>query len=694
MKNLLTPSKLTECFRSALLLSTLTLATGSAFAQTNSIFGPNVYVFNPSMSSASIQATLISLGNEAQFSTNRYAVFFMPGSYSVQAPVGYYESMAGLGATPNSVTINGFLTPNYGTTYPGANVTDTFWRSLENMSFNPVQDTAQNAAPNTLQWGVSQGATFRRIQVNGALELTDSYCGYASGGFIADSVITGQVNSCSQQQWYSRNSNFGSWSGSVWNMVFSGVTGAPAQHFPSPSYTTLATTPVSRERPFLYVDGNGNYNVFRPSLLTNSSGVTWSGSIGSGVSLPISTFFIATPANSATDINTALAAGKNLILTPGIYQLSQAINVTNPNTVVLGLGYATLVPTAGNSVLNVADVDGVQVAGLIIDAGPVNSPVLFEVGNPAGLNLSHQANPITLSDVFFRIGGSTAGSATTSLQVDSDNAILDNIWAWRADHGNGVGWTQNTAAYGVIVNANNVTALGLAVEHYQKTQVVWNGNGGETIFFQSELPYDVPSQSAWMNGTANGYPAYAVSNAVSTHAGYGMGVYSNFTQNVNIVEDSAITVPTATGVAITDSVSVFLSGSGSITHVVNNTGAVAKSGAGTSYLPFYGGAACTSQCLSVVSSGLVYSRATQLFTGTLTITNTGASAVAGPDSVELTNLSAGATLTNGTTISGLPALQVFSSGATLAPGQSVTVPISFNNPSMGVISYAPVVVNQ
>ncbi len=198
----------------------------------------------------------------------------------------------------------------------------------------------------------------------------------------------------------------------------------------------LATTPVSREKPFLYVDSSGNYNVFSPTLKTGSSGTSWSaGGLGQGNSLPISSFFIAQPSNTVAQINAALASGQNLILTPGIYQYSQPITVTNANTVVLGLGYATLVPQAGNAAITVADVDGVQVAGLLIDAGPTNSPVLFEVGNSGGTNAAHAANPTSLNDVFFRVGGATNGLATTSLQVDSGNVILDNIWAWRAAHG-------------------------------------------------------------------------------------------------------------------------------------------------------------------------------------------------------------------------------------------------------------------
>jgi len=115
------------------------------------------------------------------------------------------------------------------------------------------------------------------------------------------------------------------------------------------------------------------------------------------------------------------------------------------------------------------------------------------------------------------------------------------------------------------------------VEHYQKEQVLWNGNGGETIFYQSELPYDVPSQSAWMDGSANGYPSYVVSNRVETHQAYGLGIYCFFDLGINIVEDNAIIVPDVPGVAIHDAGTVFLNGSGSITHVINNVGAAVNS---------------------------------------------------------------------------------------------------------------------
>jgi fibronectin type 3 domain-containing protein len=560
---------------------------GRVVAQTTPDFGPNVHIIDPGMSSATIESTLTSLATEPQFGTNRAAVLFLPGTYNIQAPVGYYESISGLGETPNDVSINGFLTPNFGSTFPGANLTLTFWRSMENITINATTDFAQSAPPNTLQWGVSQGTSLRRMQINGSLELTDSFCGFSSGGFISDLLVTGTVNSCSQQQWLTRNSVIGNWTGSNWDMVFAGVEGAPYANYPSNSFTVLPTTPVSREKPFLFVEASGKYKVFVPTLREDSSGISWAGGFGRGYSLSIDDFFIAQPSTALADINLALASGKNLILTPGIYQYSDAIKVALPNTIVLGMGYPTIVPQTGSAAIEVADVDGVRLAGLLLDAGPVNSPVLLQVGNPDGERDSHKRNPTTLSDVFFRIGGATLGTATTALEVDSNNVILDNIWSWRADHGNGVGWTQNVSDHGVVVNGDDVTATGLAVEHYEKNQVVWNGERGLTIFYQSELPYDVPSQSAWMNGSANGFSSYAVSPSVSSHAAYGLGVYSFFNQGVNIVEDSAITVPDTEDVTVTHAVSVFLTGSGSITRVVNNAGGTVERGRQTSFLKFY-----------------------------------------------------------------------------------------------------------
>ena len=83
-------------------------------------------------------------------------------------------------------------------------------------------------------------------------------------------------------------------------------------------------------------------------------------------------------------INNQLARGKHLLLTPGVYDVGQSIAVKRADTVVLGLGHATLTAVDGAVPLTVADVPGVIVAGVTIDAGTVESPVLLEVGKKNG----------------------------------------------------------------------------------------------------------------------------------------------------------------------------------------------------------------------------------------------------------------------------------------------------------------------
>jgi hypothetical protein len=572
-------------------------------------FGPNVYVFTPSMPQSQIQATVDSIANQQisnQFGTQRYALLFEPGTYGSAADpltfqVGYYTEVAGLGGSPGDVTINGTIDV-YNQCLPAADGTNTncialdnFWRSMSNLTINVTGGTGCQAA--TDFWAVSQAAPMRRVSINGKLSLMD-YCNgapdYASGGFIADSAFSGStIVNGSQQQFIVRNSNLDGWSNGVWNQVFSGDIGAPPTTFPptatSGPYTTLATSPVTQEEPFLQTDASGNYSVFVPALQHNSSGTSWQNGPAAGTSVPISKFFIATPSTPVLAIDAALALGRNLLLTPGVYDLKAPILVSRPNTIVLGLGFPTLVPQNGTAAMQVLGVPGVKLSGMIFDAGPKNSPVLLQVGGPLAAATGSASDPSLVQDVFFRIGGATAGSATDSLVVNSSHVILDDIWAWRADHGAGVGWTSNTADNGLTVNGNDVTAYGLAVEHYQKNEVVWNGQGGEDIFFQNEMPYDPPSQAAWMSSpTTDGYPAFLITPRVTSFTGYGLGSYCFFNQGVPIESATAFRVPDVPGVQLNDLLTRFLSGSGSIDHVVNDTGAaVTTASPGPTYIASY-----------------------------------------------------------------------------------------------------------
>ncbi|MET8328233.1 discoidin domain-containing protein [Streptomyces sp. NPDC005181] len=533
--------------------------------------GPHVLVFDPS--TPGIQAKVDEIFKQqesAQFGSGRYALLFKPGTYNnINAQLGFYTSIAGLGLKPDDTTFNGDVTVDAG--WFNGNATQNFWRSAENLALNPVNGTDR--------WAVSQAAPFRRMHVKGGLNLAPDGYGWASGGYIADSEIDGQVGPYSQQQWYTRDSSVGGWTNGVWNMTFSGVEGAPAQSFPDPPYTTLDSTPVSREKPFLYLDGS-EYKVFVPAKRTNARGVSWSGT-PQGESIPLSQFYVVKPGATAQTINAAVQQGLHLLFTPGVYHVDQTINIDRANTVVLGLGLATIIPDNGVTAIKVGDVDGVKLAGLLIDAGPQNSSVLLQVG-PEGASADHSANPTTVQDVFIRIGGAGAGKATTSMVINNDDTIVDHTWIWRADHGDGVGWETNRADYGLRVNGDDVLATGLFVEHFNKYDVEWTGENGRTIFFQNEKAYDVPNQAAVQNGTIKGYAAYKVADSVNNHEGWGMGSYCYFNVDPTIRQDHGFQAPVKPGVKFHDLLVVSLGGQGQYEHVINSTGSPTS---GTSTVP-------------------------------------------------------------------------------------------------------------
>jgi len=574
-------------------------------------FGPNVCVFDDTMSQATIQADLNAIADQqvpiaSQFDSQRYAIFFQPGTYGSSSDplvfqVGYYTEVAGLGYMPQDTVIDGAIDVfnnlcTAGTSNCNSDV--NFWRSLSNLTLNvdlpssppayspPVIDAYGTGCANSAEiWSVSQAAPIRRAIINGSVVFQD-YCAadnYASGGFIADSNVSGDLDFYGNQQYMVRNSAIGGANGcpnGLWNMVYSGVTGAPSEVFTGQCQqnTVLASSPATEEEPFLYTDSSGNYNVFVPAAQTDTSGTSWASGSEAGRSIPLSSFFVANPSTSVAAIDIALALGKNLILTPGVYDLNAPILVSRPDTVVLGQGFATLVPQDGTSAMVVTPDSGVKLSGLIFDAGPVNSPVLLSVGIPGGGSAS---DPDLIQDVFFRIGGAetTSVSATVSLLDNASNSIIDDVWAWRADHGNDVGWTANKGDTGLIVTGNDVTAYGLAVEHYQKYEVVWSGQGGTDVFFQNEMPYDPPSQADWMaSSTQDGYPAFDVTPGVQTFQGYGMGSYVVFTQtSATLYATEAFEAPDTSGVQFHDIFAVWIAGSGGDDSIINGTGGPATS---------------------------------------------------------------------------------------------------------------------
>ena len=598
-------------------------------------FGPNVYIFGPQ--SEEMQETISRIyaaqrKKSSEFNEARYAILLKPGHYNLDVRVGYYTQISGLGGTPDDVTVTGAVRtqddPATNPKWEGPGATNIFWRSVENLSVIPTLGSLTTDKPSAVVngasgiplnqnvWAVSQGCPIRRLHIKrspivlSAIECRNANAysrrandpwmrncpttlrlfdlGWASGGFMADSKIDGLVEAGTQQQWFSRNSIWQRWNGDIWNMVFLGSTPLPAGGWPGingepGAITDGGRTPIIREKPFLTVHDDGRYYVTLPKLKVDSASVDWEGAAATPGEIPIEDFYIVKSetqgvgiSTDVTPINSALREGKHLLFTPGVYYLSETIHVVQPNTVILGLGLPTLVANKGQCAMSVSDVDGVSLAGLIFEAGPLNSDTLLEVGETRSCR-DHSSNPTVLYDVFCRVGGSShIGRATSCVTINSNDVIGDNLWLWRADHGSNVGWTENPADHGLIVYGDRVTMYGLAVEHFQKYQTVWNGNLGRVYFYQSEMPYDPPSQDAWTNHGANhpeGYASYKVGDAVTQHHAWGLGVYCYF-RDAPVTAYHAIEVPQVVVSDLQHIVTFWLDGrkGSSIAYIINDSG--------------------------------------------------------------------------------------------------------------------------
>lgn len=553
----------------------------------NSLFGENVYIFSPEDDPDEVKQILEELYDRQetnQFSDERYAIYFMPGEYDsiIQPEVGFYTQVAGLGTLPTDTKLKGLscLARWLGDDENNHNACCNFWRSLENIS----------VASNTV-WAVSQATDVRRVNIDGALYLHDDY-GWCSGGFLADSNITRLVDSGSQQQWLSRNNNWKQWMGDNWNMVFVGEQEgcAPEGTWPVKAYTEIETTDVVREKPFLVYDKKHGYGVYIPKLQKNSVGTTWqdlnpkdvawveqyNGDVSEDVIASIDSFYVVKAGtDTAQSINKALDEGKNLLLTPGVYEMDAPIQVTRANTIVLGMGLATLKSVDGNACMEVSDESGIMIAGLLMDAGSVQSENLMIVGKE-GEDKQDKEVPIMLSDLYFRVGGMPTeqpAQTHTCLTINSDDVIGDNFWIWRADHGDQVAWDANVAQNGLVVNGDRVITYALMVEHFEEYQTIWNGDMGRIYMYQCEIPYDVPKQELWKShdGTTDGYASIHLDDEVDDFYAAGLGIYL-YNRDTAVTLHTAVEMPDKEGVRIENICTVMLNGYPGMEHIINDSG--------------------------------------------------------------------------------------------------------------------------
>ena len=571
---------------------------GSLAARARETFGPNVRLFSPDDGLEAVHAeteAIFKRQHHRQFGPERYALMFLPGDYSKMKPVnvGYYTQVLGLGRLPTEVRLGNVKTP---AALPKNNATCNFWVGIENLS---IADTDNNDDPFFgFQWAVSQAAPARRLSV-ARKAVFDWFYGWASGGYVADCVFEKPAGSYSQQQYYYRNCRLDKGTYGVnWNKVIQGCTGDPAKDVKSwrdgGCTTLLPKLDAIREKPFLFADGSA-FKVFVPAVRRGAEGVSWgegkpNGGMGAGKILDLARdFFVAREDGfDVKRVNAALAAGKNILFAPGVYRVSEPVKVVRPGTVVLGIGEATLVPENGDAALKCADVDGLVIAGLIFDAERESKR--FVVVGDRKTSASHAKDPAMLIDLVYRVGGTgKPGKTDVCLEVNSNDAVIDHTWVWRADHGEHTGWTANTSRNGILVNGDRVTGYGLFVEHFQEHDILWNGEDGRTFFLQNEKCYDPPGNAKWMShgGKKKGYAAYKVADGVKRHRAVGLGVYDVFinTDGNSVFLDDAVEVPDAPGVVVENACTVEIAnGDGplvGINHVVNGQGFGIKTGKGS-----------------------------------------------------------------------------------------------------------------
>jgi len=570
------------------------------------VFGSNMYFYDRKYENAATARNemnahfgAIGLGGpNGEWTTKRQAYYFKAnvdgqtydaggsGSASSAAAnaieLGFYSHIGGLGKVPSDVKLGALFTRPH--LSGGANATCTFWRSMENVTV--MRD---------FSWTVSQSTSARRMQI----ESTSKYISdigsnnfWGSGGFIADANYTSsRPNWGGQQQWYTRNTVFPSGGGAMggsYNMVWQGCVNAPqADNANSP----VPATPIIREKPFLFIDSDGEYKVFVPAWQKDRVGLSWSATdMGKGTVQDLLTeWYVTKEGDTDVAINKALKAGKNIFFTPGHYALNAPIQVNRKGAILLGAGIAsvTLEPTEKNTwgCIYADDKDGIIIAGLLMDS--FNSTTYqIRIGNE-GANADHAENPILLSDITCRVGGVQSKNIQihASMQINSNNVVGDHFWLWRADHGSQRGgdarWVRDRCKNGLIVTGNNVTLYALFAEHYQEYEVLWLGENGRTYFLQNEPPYDAPNQASWSSqgGRVPGYAAFKVANTVKEHHSIGMGSYAVFTgTDGHVNKKNGFEAPDSPGVILEKMCTTRFAGPGNILNVINGTGGSTATG--------------------------------------------------------------------------------------------------------------------
>jgi hypothetical protein len=558
----------------------------------------------------------VSPENNGQNSLSNYAFLFMPGTYNLDIPIGYYTHVAGLGKSNEKVIINGGPNVLNSSTNPSVGALNNFWRTCENMTVNPLlgndpnrmidgTDTEQVIHQDTMVYAVSQASSLRSVNINGSLHMGALLSvpqpivwamGLSSGGFMANCKISKDIRMGSQQQFICRNTEYDSFPDYLWNQVNVGCkekglvptiaqtdickTGLSVNGQNPRNLTIVGETPKVFEKPYLAVLNDTDKTSIIVMIPGQSPPIGNSNVIPTNYILKNNYKIIGTNWK-AVDINKLLLKQeiKCVIFSPGRYNLDRPINLNGK--LLFGLGVPILRSTNNNSIITGYG----QICGLICEAGPFINGM---TNNNILVNLN-SGNPSYLWDIVCRVGGGDKNndiySVDKMLYIGGDDSILDNTWCWVADHYSNneyTLWDKAICNIGVHVTGKRVIAYGLFSEHTRKRNVLWDGDAGQVYMFQSEFNYFPPTQNDF-----NDIASYEVSPNVNSHIIRGAGAYSFF-PNINVARTDTTTLPTniiyansgfkfnISKVDYKTIITVFLNGFGGIKSVINNDGNIVQ----------------------------------------------------------------------------------------------------------------------
>jgi hypothetical protein len=499
-------------------------------------FGPNVFLVTPD-NAATYEGQWEDMYNkwhtwddDAQFGEHRTAVLLQSGEYEIDINLPYYFAVVGLGKMPNDTVVK-----------PGpkgvglrvdatdlGNSDNTFWRTIENLEMD--YDVA---------FWVSQAAPLRSVIVDGSLAVAGGDV-YASGGALMNSKI-GDISFGDQQQWYTRGTTLNPYEARAYQGSYVCVgcvdvaSGAPlqtttdwtAQQFEHSGLSFTDAPDVFAEKPYI-TSSDDKFFLQIPSVLENHAGHSW----GTGESVPFEQVYVVQNPCTAEVINSKISAGKHVVFPPGVYTMSSPIVVNNAGIVILGFGFATLVPGddfEGDALVQVTSVDGVRVAGLILQPPKTRKiKALLQWGLEESAYAGAMKDPGFIYDLIARAGVQSHDvAANYFVQINNGWVVGDNVWLWSVDHCPNSNPGGNGCSYALVdtaleVNGDNVRMYGLMAEHTNQDITVWHGEYGQTMFYQSEFRYQMGPRSNEKIEPGH-WTSYRVT--AHNHKAVGIGIY-------------------------------------------------------------------------------------------------------------------------------------------------------------------------